>query len=321
MLRPDAGWVADMNRSLAQRLNVALHHIVTEVLGGPDQAAWSTHPCAHALQDRFREAAVRGDLDLLRSIWVAHRDVLVPRADDGQLQILGWGDPALTAAEYGLLQGAFQDDIGLTADLVAPDPAAVAATRDAITRIIDGLAIALPDWDQELRALVRLILLAEAAQARFAGASTFSAWGAFLISPRAHKDDLALALSLIHESAHLKLFCAYLDDEIVLNDPDETYSSPLRREPRPMNGIYHAAFVLARMVQFLHDLDRSGQTEQVVGPEAARHLQGHLRKSMTDFDAAMDVITRHAQLTARGHAIITETANGVQAVAASQAGG
>ena len=40
------------------------------------------------------------------------------------------------------------------------------------------------------------------------------------------------------------------DDPLVLN-PQEMHESPLRKEKRPLMGIYHATFVLARVLYVL----------------------------------------------------------------------
>ena len=139
-----------------------------------------------------------------------------------------------------------------------------------------------------------------------------------MINPRSQVTDLDLVVTLIHESSHLKLFSAYLDDEIVLNDPNEVYSSPLRREARPMNGIYHAAFVLARMVSFMHNLRTTGQAGAVIGTGLAA-LDSRINGAVQGFEAAYDVISSQGQLTSLGRTIIEEAAVGVAALKMVQA--
>lgn len=298
---------------LERRLHAAFDHVACDVLGEPRPGAWSSTPSAHAAQALFREAAVAGDIARIRSLYDDIRDVLTKAGALERAQVIVWGDDALAGAEYDLLQSAFQDDIGLTAQLVAPDPARAAALRSAIPALLHRLGAVLPLWQQEFTALVAQIHLAETSQGGFGGASAFAAWGAILVNPRAQADDLALLLTLIHESSHLKLFSAYVDDEIVLNDPDEGYSSPLRHEPRPMNGIYHAAFVLARMICFLDDLRGSGRVAEVLGPLPEGAIEAALESSVERFRAAHEVIRDHGRLTALGRTIIEEAAAGVAA--------
>jgi HEXXH motif-containing protein len=56
---------------------------------------------------------------------------------------------------------------------------------------------------------------------------------------------------LIHEAAHLYLYNLGVDDALVLNEYEDKFFSPIKSKDRPMLGVYHAAFVLSRVVQFL----------------------------------------------------------------------
>lgn len=55
--------------------------------------------------------------------------------------------------------------------------------------------------------------------------------------------------SFIHECSHLHLYALMGNDPLVLNKESERYRSPLRIDKRPMFGLFHAAFVLARIVR------------------------------------------------------------------------
>jgi HEXXH motif-containing protein len=52
---------------------------------------------------------------------------------------------------------------------------------------------------------------------------------------------------LTHEAAHSLLLGYTLGAPLVESDPAERFSSPLREDLRPMDGIVHATYVLARM--------------------------------------------------------------------------
>lgn len=60
---------------------------------------------------------------------------------------------------------------------------------------------------------------------------------------------------LIHETAHLHLDQLMEFDPIVLNKPSDLYKSPIRKDPRPMRGVFHATFVLARLLNFMQLLE------------------------------------------------------------------
>ena len=313
MLRPNPEEVAGFNAEIRQRLLSAMEYLVVDVLGQLPPNTWSSAPAVHALQALMRQAAVNGDLEEIRALYSLHAQVASSETSASRDPVLGWSESDLSRSELDLLQTAFEDDIGLTACLSEPNAGVVARIRTDVARIRLGLNQSVPRWAQEFDALVSMIVLAETENANFAGASAFSAWGAILVNPLSQKSDLALLLTMIHESSHLKLFYAYLEDEVVLNDPKSTFSSPLRSEHRPMNGLFHAAFVLARMVCFVGDLRQSGKIEFL--PAVTLISLGDVQENLAkQFDASYSVIVESAVLTKRGETIIQEAAAGVKAM-------
>jgi HEXXH motif-containing protein len=311
LLRPAPQLASAINVDIRDRLNVALDHLIVDVIGearGAEERSFG--PAAHALQAAMRDAATRNDVGAIRALLAAHRPVLSLPEPLEPCRVVAWGANGPEASETVLLQAAFSDDIGLTAKLVTPGAQVVERTSRMVAALRSDLAAATPAWCVELETLVSTILLAttEESSQRFGGASAFAAWGAILVNPTANDTPRKLALTLIHESSHLKLFHAYLDDEVVLNDPNATYTSPLRRETRPMNGIFHAAFVLARMILFSTDLLQSGQTDAVLGHGETARLRDDLRRSIGLFDEAHGVIEAHGELTPKGSAILAEAA-------------
>ena len=86
-------------------------------------------------------------------------------------------------------------------------------------------------------------------------------------------------------------------------------ASPLRQDPRPLEGIYHATYVSARMHRSLQRLVQS----RVLSPDQ----QAQARKSMENhacaFVSGMETLDQHADFTATGRAII-ESARAYMAV-------
>jgi HEXXH motif-containing protein len=64
--------------------------------------------------------------------------------------------------------------------------------------------------------------------------------------------ELFFLETLVHETSHLHLFTIMDCNIIILNDEYDLYASPLRADKRPMLGVFHAVFVLSRMVRILH---------------------------------------------------------------------
>jgi hypothetical protein len=107
----------------------------------------------------------------------------------------------------------------------------------------------LPDFYDEMQATTREIILAKPSGQQkmiFGGVSSFALWGALCLNIETHQDWRKYIPSLIHEYSHNVLFAKAMHSPLVNNDPEARYFSPLRGVMRPMDGIFHAAFVSAR---------------------------------------------------------------------------
>ena len=188
--------------------------------------------------------------------------------------------------------------------LTAPSEASSQSSREAIDGAFKILAKADPELGAEIRTLLREIVLCRSRQNApeyiFDGASCFLLWGAVLINAERNGGALEMVQMLAHESAHNLLFGLCPGEPLLLNDPSERYSSPLRHDSRPLEGIYHATFVTARMHRSARQLLASGllsaEQERLVAQQA-----GYARES---FRQGMAVLDAHARLTEPGRAII-----------------
>ncbi|MGH6923353.1 MAG: aKG-HExxH-type peptide beta-hydroxylase [Propylenella sp.] len=132
----------------------------------------------------------------------------------------------------------------------------LAQGRALVLDALDLLKRASPELAGEIDALARQIVLAREAPGteKFGGASTFYLWGAVFLNPAAHTDRLQMAEALIHEAAHMLLFGMGAGEPLVENPEEELYASPLRSDRRPMEGVVHAAYVLARIVAAMESI-------------------------------------------------------------------
>lgn len=192
-------------------------------------------------------------------------------------------------------------------DIVAPPPEMAAAFRDRLDAGFALLDRALPDLAAEVRALVREVLLATGGGKgeEFDGASFYQLWGLLMLNPRYHTTPVAVAEVLAHESAHTLLFGFTFDEPLVLNPDEELFPSPLRRDLRPMDGIYHATFVSARMCWAMRRLaaDRGLEGEVRAAAEAAAE------RDVRNFAAGDSVVAEHGRLSGTGAALM-EAARG-----------
>ena len=107
---------------------------------------------------------------------------------------------------------------------------------------------------------------------------------------------------LIHEQSHLYLHL--LDNqEGLINNSFEKYESPLRKDPRPLIGIYHATFVLSRVLYVLYSL-----YERNLIPESEKEYCRQLTKHYLErFKVGFKILETHADKTILGQSIFLST--------------
>lgn len=175
---------------------------------------------------------------------------------------------------------------------------AYARVSAALVLLDDGA----PEQAQEIRALVREIILVSDAksneQRSFDGASTFYLWGAVFLNVE-NATRLELAQQIAHEAAHLLLFGLMVGQPLTENDSDERFTSPLRQDPRPMEGVVHAAYVLARMSYVLERLLESGKLLPTEQREAQETLMLHRKR----FFDTLPVVMRHARFKPKAQTV------------------
>lgn len=135
---------------------------------------------------------------------------------------------------------------------------------------------------------------------QFDGGSCYMLWGALFLNIGIERSPVALIEVLAHESAHMLLYGFAAEEPLVLNDDDERYRSPLRIDERPMDGIYHATYVSARMHWMMSRLIDSGRLEAAARDEA----EAARRADARNFAAGDEVVRQHGRLTGTGDALM-----------------
>ena len=201
-------------------------------------------------------------------------------------------------------------------DMAAQPDADLLDSTLARTRAgFDLLERGFPEMAAEIRALLREIVIAAGPEdpraATFDGASSYMLWGAILLNARGQTNILDTAQALAHESGHNLLFGFCSSQSLVENPDDELFSSPLRVDPRPMDGVFHATYVVARMHQTLSRLLDAGVLDEDQVKAAKTDLEAHRRH----FEVGDQVIRNGGKLTPLGAEVI-ETARAYMAAAA-----
>lgn len=178
-----------------------------------------------------------------------------------------------------------------------PDPAVMAQYHRQLDDAFALLDRGFPEMAGEIRALLREIVVAQGPEdpkaLTFDGASCYMLWGAILVNARGQKSVLDTAQALAHESGHNLLFGFCVSQSLVDNPDDELFASPLRKDPRPMDGVVHATYVIARMHHTLTRLLQAGVLDSEQSDAARADLAAHRR----NFEAGDSIIRESARLT------------------------
>ena len=173
-------------------------------------------------------------------------------------------------------------------------------------RIVSGfklMQLAVPELAEEFKALVNDIVMVVGnakSDYQFDGGSSYFLWGTLFLNATSHQTDIAMVEVLAHESAHMLLYACAIDEPLVLNPDEDLYPSPLRVDLRPMDGIYHATFVSARMHWAMQSLVASGllSPDDLIAAKKARD------EDLKNFWAGHRVVSEHGELSATGKKIM-----------------
>lgn len=135
-----------------------------------------------------------------------------------------------------------------------PVPVPDAGLLTAYAGAYDLIARAWPELGDEIVALVRLVVPFDSEL--MVGWTSLLLEGALFIGAVA--DVPFLVERLVHEAAHTRLYVLQGLGRLHEHGAGELVSSPIRRDPRPVSGLYHATFVYARLIEAFVRLDRAG---------------------------------------------------------------
>lgn len=231
-------------------------------------------------------------------------------------EILFLDDPRLTPHHQQMLplMGFRADDC---AAMGPADPEALARFLQDHRWAMERLAADLPELSAEIHAMVSQLILIwlpdSPERLSFDGGSAPMLWGGMFIHAGRHRTPLELLEVLVHESAHLLLYAFTQHEPLVLNDEAERYDSPLRNDPRPMEGIFHATWVSARMAYAMHTLASSRYLDAALRDQARAATQVDL----ANFTAGLAQVQAHARLSDTGRRVIEAAATAMGAIGLS----
>jgi HEXXH motif-containing protein len=314
-----------IDAAVRTRLAVSLAGIVATLDGALDvdrepldalTAAIRAHPVRPAVMGLYSELvpALFEDADRARDILAA---LTMPVwRERAEARIVTLRDADLGAGVTACYLRQMNDDPDQPMEPTVLDAAALAEGQARVAAALALLDIASPVLAGELRALVNEVVLVGPATTpdaiSFHGASNFYLWGSLLLNIAAHPTRVRLVEGLAHEGGHCLLHGLTMGEQTVANVADARFASPLRDDPRPMDGLVHATYVLARMHLALASLLDSGALTADERDEAATRLAAVRR----DYAEGLAVVAAGAQFTARGAAAFA----GAEAYMAEAAG-
>lgn len=216
-------------------------------------------------------------------------------------------DAPAHASHLALYARQLDSDPNISFLIEPPPPDLASAYGERLLRSFALMERIVPALAAEFDALVSDVILVVGdpkAKYQFDGGSGYMLWGGLFLNATSHPDEVTMVEVMAHESAHLLLYACAADEALVENGDDELYRSPLRVDERPMDGIFHATFVSARMHWAMSRLLESGQLD-----DEARHKAEAARESdAVNFWAGHGVVAEHGRLTATGASVMQAAA-------------
>jgi len=177
-------------------------------------------------------------------------------------------------------------------------------SRQATIKALSALEEIDEELSKEIKVIVSDILILNSNQIN-AGSSFFTYGLIYLkeLSPNQHWTTYLE--HIVHESAHLHLYSLWKNDAIVLNKSTEKFKSPLRKDLRPMSGLFHAMFVLARLVQLEKNVVTHPKYMDVKSKwNVSYNNAGNNAPIKEKFFDAFSTISQHGILTPLGNKIL-----------------
>jgi hypothetical protein len=305
---PDAAHAARCDRAMHAGLSDSLRQICAacdgkvefdrgaiERLIGVIDAGRRLSPHAFAIYYELVPALIEGRLEEARALFA---ELARERPVDQPFHLVALGDPAMVEKEARYLRF-MKGDIAYRHVFLPPSAEDLAAFKHQFAGVVELLEQAAPEFLAELKALISELILVvgpKDAKVHFDGGSSYQLWGALFLNAVRHKTRIDVIDSLAHESAHSRLFGLCTEEAPVTNPDDELHPSPLRPELRPMDGVYHATFVSARMYWTMLRLIASGLLTEEERTLALQARDADRR----NFESGYRTVAAHGRLTRTG---------------------
>lgn len=120
--------------------------------------------------------------------------------------------------------------------------------------------------------------------------------GLIIIAPKKDWTLYDYMENIIHEMSHIELYIKQLVDPLIIKG--NYLKSPFRKQPRPASGVYHAAFVLARIIRYMAPFCTNSQH--------AAHLKDRIDACRILLDETLSQFHDKKSLTPAGEHLLHE---------------
>lgn len=211
------------------------------------------------------------------------------------IAVASFGDSFFSKQQWNLFEKISVAEFAETAVLERPETNKFVVASKYIQNALKEIKAIAPKYYDEINALVSTILILKSN--RFIAGSNFSTLSLIALSDT---QDFKMTVEyLIHETAHQYIFNLTVFDELCSGEG--LYTSPLRKDPRPIEGIYHATFVLARIIGFYKIALRS--TTNI----PKRFIEEQINAYILKYNDGYNLVMKKATLTPLGKALIQST--------------
>ena len=126
-------------------------------------------------------------------------------------------------------------------------------------------------------------------------------------------DPVGTSEALVHELAHQKLWALGVDFEhasrLVLNPPTQQYPSPVRRDPRPMTALVHAAYAWLYIVNLQLKMIPFESKKGVEPAVLQVFVDRYFARNLSNLEKAFKVVLENVEYDAAGEVFFASLFN------------
>jgi HEXXH motif-containing protein len=223
-------------------------------------------------------------------------------------RVLALGRRSLASIESSDLKEVLSGELarsGQNSDIFDPtDAAAVDRSLAAVDQALSAIKLASPTLGDEIAQLVTDIVIIDSTKTN--AASSFQTFGVIVLKYlQPFQTWTTYVEHITHEAAHHLLFALFAEHDVFKSGNQQRYKSPLRSDLRPLDGVFHAMFVLARIIYILRRVRDSNAFPDF--RRTATYSFYNPSSLIDQFRDSFNVIAANAQLTNFGVELLEST--------------